>query len=87
MTCYDDAVRTIIDLPEDQVRALKAYCERKGISRAEAVRRAVARLLETESDERTRRQEAIKAAFGIWKDRRDAQETLDELRAEWDRPL
>ena len=46
---YDDVImRTIIDLPEEQVRGLAALCEAQGISRAEAVRRAVARLLAEE---------------------------------------
>jgi metal-responsive CopG/Arc/MetJ family transcriptional regulator len=44
----DDIMRTIVDLPDDQVRGLAALCESHGISRAEAVRRAVARLLAEE---------------------------------------
>ena len=41
MTCYDDVVRTIIDLPDDQLRKLSDYCQREHVSRAEAIRRAV----------------------------------------------
>jgi polyphosphate kinase len=41
MTYYDDAVRTIIELPEDQLGALDGICRRESISRAEAIRRAV----------------------------------------------
>jgi hypothetical protein len=35
-------MRTIVDLPEEQIKALDTYRKRHGISRAEAVRRAVA---------------------------------------------
>lgn len=75
-------MRTIVDLPEDRRRALDAYCARKKISRAEAVRRAVDELLRTEKDE-----DAIVArAFGAWKHLNlDTDAYLAELRAEWDR--
>jgi hypothetical protein len=45
----DDAVRTIVDLPEEQIKALDAYRKRHGISRAEAVRRAVAAFIPPKS--------------------------------------
>jgi metal-responsive CopG/Arc/MetJ family transcriptional regulator len=35
-------MRTIVDLPDEQLAALDAYTKSEGISRAEAVRRAVA---------------------------------------------
>ena len=38
-------MRTIIDLPEEQVKALDTYRKKERISRAEAVRRAVAAFL------------------------------------------
>jgi hypothetical protein len=73
-------MRTIIDLPEDQVNALAALCEAHGISRAEAVRRAVARLLAEE------RRPGREKAFGAWKKRpRDATTTIQSLRDEWTR--
>ncbi len=51
--------RTIVDLPTSQLRDLDALCASLGISRAEAVRRAVqAFLLKTsEGDSR---------GFGLW---------------------
>jgi metal-responsive CopG/Arc/MetJ family transcriptional regulator len=86
MTCYDDVMRTIIDLPEEQVEALRQYCERMHVSRAEAVRRAIDGLVNSEEERRARRAQAIKASFGIWKDRGvDTDTYLAELRAEWDR--
>ena len=35
-------MRTIVDLPDEQIRALDAYSKKHGVSRAEAVRRAIA---------------------------------------------
>jgi hypothetical protein len=73
-------MRTIIDLPDAQVEALDALCRREGISRAEAVRRAVAAHL------RLDRQRQPDAAFGLWK--RGAVDGLkyqERLRREWDR--
>ncbi len=81
MTFDDDVMRTIIDLPEDQLRALDAWRRPLGISRAEAVRRAVANLLEDED----RAREAVDAAFGLWRDRApDGLAEQERLRAEWD---
>jgi hypothetical protein len=79
MTCYDDAVRTIIDLPEIQLEALDAWCRRDGISRAEAIRRAVAAHLSASTAA------ARRSAFGLWRDRRVDGLTYERrLRAEWD---
>ncbi len=52
MTYYDDAMRTIVDLPDEQVEALAELCEREKISRAEAIRRAVAAMLATNKGKR-----------------------------------
>jgi metal-responsive CopG/Arc/MetJ family transcriptional regulator len=51
--------RTIIDLPVSQLRDLDALCASLGISRAEAVRRAVQVFLRSRSD----REETC---FGLW---------------------
>lgn len=71
-------MRTIIDLPAEQLAALSVVCEREGISRAEAIRRAVR--------EFTRAQSAAteEAAFGLWRRRRIAGLAYERtLRAEW----
>ena len=47
ITRDDIIVRTIVDLPQEQIRKLALFCRREKISRAEAVRRAVDRLLTT----------------------------------------
>ena len=71
-------MRTIIDLPEDQVQRLGKLCRREGVSRAEAVRRAVADYLNVHS---TRERQD---AFGIWRDRGpDGLEYERRLRREW----
>ena len=78
-------MRTIIELPDEQVRALADYCAREKVSRAEAVRRAVEVLTGDADRGREVRQAAFDAGFGIWGDRRDAREIVEELRREWDR--
>jgi len=72
-------MRTIVDLTDDQVKSLAALCAAKGISRAEAVRRAVARLLaEEQRPDRAR-------AFGAWsRTKSDRATTIRRLRDEWE---
>lgn len=80
MTSHDDVMRTIIELPESQLESLSIFCRRERISRAEAIRRAVARLL----DERKPLESAMSGAFGIWKDRAGgARKLREQLRGEW----
>jgi len=81
MTCYDDvSMRTIIDLPSGQIEALEALCRRDRISRAEAIRRAVAAHLGLVSAS------ARGEAFGIWRDRAvDGLAYQQRVHAEWDR--
>ncbi|MFM9060010.1 MAG: ribbon-helix-helix protein, CopG family [Planctomycetaceae bacterium] len=78
---YDNVImRTIVDLTDDQVKSLAALCAAKGISRAEAVRRAVARLLaEEQRPDRAR-------AFGAWRRTTgDRAAQVRRLRDEWER--
>ena len=71
-------MRTTIDLSEEQVQQLGEFCRREGVSRAEAVRRAVADYLKAHC--MRERQDA----FGIWRDRRpDGLEYERRLRREW----
>ncbi len=81
MMMYDDVImRTIVDLTEEQLKSLAALCAAKGISRAEAVRRAVTRLLaEEQRPDRAR-------AFGAWKRQAsDGAGAVRRLRDEWER--
>ena len=73
-------MRTIIEVPVDQLDALAEHCRTEGISRAEAIRRAVAQYMTG------RRSKAVAAAFGIWRDRPiDGLEYERQLRDEWER--
>ena len=77
---YDNVImRTIVDLPQDQIAALGELCEREKISRAEAVRRAVDDLLARH------RAGAREEAFGAWKRRQDSRKLVEWLRVEWTR--
>jgi len=71
-------MRTIIELPGDQIEGLDALCRRDGISRAEAIRRAVARHLEAE------RVGVPDRAFGLWRARPvDGLKYERRIRDEW----
>ena len=71
-------MRTIINLADDQVQRLAEVCRREGVSRAEAVRRAVADYLDAQC---LRERED---AFGLWRDRRiDGLEYERRRRQEW----
>jgi len=73
-------MRTIIELPREQIEALDDECRREGISRAEAVRRAVAEHLRRYSES------AARGAFGVWRGRRvDGLKYQETLRREWRR--
>lgn len=78
MTLHDDPVRTIVDLPEEQLAGLTRLCQQQNISRAEAVRRAIDRLLKESATQKE------DVGFGIWKHKRiDARKFIDKLRDEW----
>jgi len=80
ITLYDDAMRTIVDLPEQDIKGLDALCSREHISRAEAVRRAVSGFLKVHQGD-------ADAAFGMWQSQaRDGLAYQDELRNEWSAP-
>jgi hypothetical protein len=79
MTSYDAVMRTIVELPEEQLQALDAWCAGEGVSRAEGVRRAVSHYLVRE------RPSARDEAFGLWRGRRmDGLSYQRKLRGEWD---
>jgi len=83
MSSYDSnrpviPMRTIVDLPGEQVAALQQLGVRSNLSRAELVRRAVAEYLDKRQDSGDER------AFGLWQRRHcDALDYEDQLRAEW----
>jgi hypothetical protein len=74
-------MRTIIELPETQLDALDAWCRREGISRAEAIRRAIASHLHEA------RTGGDRPAFGLWRTRPvDGLAYERRLRDEWSAP-
>jgi len=74
-------MRTIIDIPEQDIKALDVMCGREHISRAEAIRRAVSAYLRRHGPEQH------DAAFGIWKGRKQGGLSYQEaMRSEWDTP-
>ena len=73
-------MRTIIDLPQSQIDALEAICKRQSISRAEAIRQAVARHIKLQG------RGTGHEAFGLWSGRGPDSLTYENgLRDEWDR--
>jgi len=76
---YDDVImRTIIDLPADQIDALAQLCKSEKISRAEAVRRALDEMLAH------KKLQGREQAFGTWQRRGDSRKIVENLRKEWD---
>ena len=73
-------MRTIIEIPDQQLEQMKPLLEQEGISRAELIRRAVSDYLkrfDAANDDET--------AFGLWaKAPKDALSYQEELRSEWD---
>lgn len=75
---------TTIELPDAQVEALERFCQREGVSQAEAIRRAVEQLVANgAADERA---QARQAAFGLWRGRQpDGRGYVEALREEWEK--
>ncbi len=74
----DGIMRTIIELPEEQVKALAELCESQNISRAEAVRRALTKML---ANQKIADRDSV---FGAWKSKKmDSRKFVDALRKEW----
>jgi len=72
-------MRTIIEIPNQQLEQMKPLLEQEGISRAELIRRAVKDYLQRfESGDEC-------SAFGLWSNKpRDGLSYQEELRSEWD---
>ena len=80
-------MRTIIDLPEENIKSLDLLGKKQNLSRAELVRRAVSNYLEIEQ---TKTQNNLDSYFGLFKDDKDVFDGLDglgwqeKMREEWD---
>lgn len=74
----DISVRTLIDIPDDQIAGLADVGRRRGASRAALVREAIGEYLDRHGGE------ARETAFGLWGKRApDGLAYQLKLRAEW----
>lgn len=80
-------MRTIIELPESQIEALRAIEIRQNVSRAELVRQAVAEYVVThaKADPAEAFGAWVRASTGKPSARRDGVAVQRKLRAEWDK--
>ena len=78
-----ETMRVAVDLRDDQLAALQVLCAEEGISRAEAVRRAIDGFLPRRPTEEDRAQ--MLESFGAWKHMKlDGLEYTRAIREEWD---
>ena len=71
-------MRTIVDIPDDQVAALKRLGEQAQVSRSELVRRAVGEYLQRHAIDND------DVAFGLWREQSiDGLALQESLRSEW----
>ena len=73
-------MRTIVDLPADQIKRLDEYSKKERISRTEAVRRAVAKFLPAKTKDR--KWLTDHPAIGTWK-RGEGSAWQRKVRSEW----
>ena len=70
-------MRTLVDIPDRQIKELTAICEIEKVSRAEAIRQAIASYIE-------KKKPATVEAFGLWKGRKiDGLAYQEQVRSEW----
>lgn len=69
-------MRTLVDIPDRQIEDLTRICEAKGVSRAEAIRQAIAFYIE--------QNKPVADVFGLWKDHHpDGLAYQEGMRSEW----
>ena len=73
-------MRTIVDLSEEDLKAIKSLAKRQKVSQAETIRRAVRDYLEV-----NRGEQPDAAAFGLWAGREDGLVYQQMIRDEWER--
>lgn len=70
-------MRTLVDIPDRQIKDLTAICETEKVSRAEVIRQAIASYIE-------KKKPATVEAFGLWKGRKvDGLAYQEQVRSEW----
>jgi len=73
-------MRTLVDIPDDQLAELTTVAEREKVSRAALVREAIAGLL---AARHAKSSDVIDAGFGLWGEGEDGLAYQERLRAEW----
>jgi len=73
-------MRTLIDIPDDQIGDLDRLAKQEKVSRAALVRKAITALLATR---RAEGPDAVASAFGIRPDMEDGLVRQQRLRREW----
>jgi metal-responsive CopG/Arc/MetJ family transcriptional regulator len=75
-------MRTVIDIPDTQIKILDQLSKKKKISRAQIVRQALTDYIA----DNTKNHKSYESAFGIWKDMKlDSLEYQAKLRDEWNK--
>lgn len=70
-------MRTLVDIPDRQIDDLTLICETKKMSRAEAIRQAIASYIE-------KNKSVTGEAFGLWKKNKvDGLAYQKKVRSEW----
>ena len=73
-------MRTIVDIPNAQIQVLDKLSKKKNVSRAEIIRQALAKYIESA----IKAKKNYKSVFGIWKKKDiDALSYQNKLRDEW----
>lgn len=75
-------MRTLVDIPEDDISWLDYRAREEGKSRAAVVREAVSAYRAEKADEVERRRAALRAGFGAWRHRTDIGDAVEYLRRE-----
>jgi metal-responsive CopG/Arc/MetJ family transcriptional regulator len=79
MYIMEDVMRTLVDIPEDELEELNLLSRSRKVSRAELIRQAVAGFL-------AENRAGLEDSFGIWSKRGvDGVEYQEKLRGEWER--
>lgn len=82
-------MRTLVDIPEDDISWLDERARAEGKSRTAMVREAVSAYRAEKADDAERRRQALRAGFGAWKNRTDVGDAVEWQRREragWTRP-
>jgi metal-responsive CopG/Arc/MetJ family transcriptional regulator len=70
-------MRTLVDIPDRQIKDLTAICKTENVSRAEIIRQAITAYLEKKKPDTVE-------AFGLWRQKKvDGLSYQEQARSEW----